>query len=87
MAAIQLTELTPAGYALLQDSESFLQELSENEMGILGGRTLTLVIGTVGTINGNISILGNTVITANANSINANSVSNVNTVVSAVGGY
>lgn len=85
MAAIQLTELTPAGYALLQDTESFLQELSEDEMGISGGKTYSIVIGTVGTINSNISILGNTVITANANSINANTISNVNTVVSAFG--
>lgn len=85
MAAIQLTELTPAGYALLQDTESFLQELSDDEMGISGGRAYTVAIGTVGTINGNISIFGNTVITANANSINANTISNVNTVVSAFG--
>lgn len=85
MAAIQLTELTPAGYALLQDTESFLQELSEDEMGLSGGKTSTIAIGTVGTINSNISILGNTVITANANSINANTISNVNTVASVLG--
>ncbi len=37
MATIQLSELRPAGYVLLSDSESFMSNLSEEELGLQGG--------------------------------------------------
>jgi hypothetical protein len=76
MAAIQLTDLTPAGYALLQDSESFLQELSENDMRTVGGKKFQSLV-----VIGDISIFVATVVTANTNTINANTISNRNTLV------
>ncbi len=38
MASITITELRPASSELLLDSESFLNELNEQEMSIYGGR-------------------------------------------------
>ena len=37
MAEIKITELRPAGSELFQDSESFLNELNDQEMSIVGG--------------------------------------------------
>lgn len=37
MSIIQILELSPAGTELFQDSESFLTELSDQEVEILGG--------------------------------------------------
>lgn len=37
MADIKITELLPAGSELFQDSESFLNELNEQEMSVFGG--------------------------------------------------
>ncbi len=37
MASIKITELRPAGSELLVDSESFLNELNEQELSIYGG--------------------------------------------------
>ncbi len=73
MASIKISELRPAGSELFQDSESFLQELGAQEMGIAGGAT---VAATITLINNSVivrSVIGNTV--------NANTVGNVNTVV------
>lgn len=41
MANITISELRPAGSELFQDSESFLNELGEREMGsVIGGITV-----------------------------------------------
>ena len=50
MAVIKISELRPAGSELFQDSESFLNELNDQEMSTLGGGDLfisqaTLSIG------------------------------------------
>ncbi|NJM71889.1 MAG: hypothetical protein HC862_17755 [Scytonema sp. RU_4_4] len=37
MADIKITELRPAGSELFQDSESFLNELNDQEMSVFGG--------------------------------------------------
>lgn len=45
MASIKISLLRPAGFDLLQDSESFLNDLSKQEMvTIAGGATLSEVI-------------------------------------------
>ncbi|OUL17854.1 hypothetical protein [Nostoc sp. 106C] len=66
MAVIKISELRPAGSELFQDSESFLNELSEN-------REVDQVLGGL-----------NTIATANANTLNANTFTNVNTIRSIV---
>ncbi|MDJ0567645.1 MAG: bacteriocin [Pleurocapsa sp. MO_192.B19] len=44
MAKIKLSELRPAGSELLQDSESFLNELSDRELeNVVGGHTINSV--------------------------------------------
>lgn len=52
MAVINISELHPAGSELFQDSESFLNELNNQEMGSILGN------GLVGIITGQISISG-----------------------------
>lgn len=44
MSFIQISELRPVGSELFQDSESYLQELSSQEIGTIegGGRRLVL---------------------------------------------
>ncbi|WP_017314965.1 hypothetical protein [Mastigocladopsis repens] len=37
MANIKISELRPAGAELFQDSESFLNELNDQEMSVFGG--------------------------------------------------
>ncbi|OUL17856.1 hypothetical protein [Nostoc sp. 106C] len=66
MAVIKISELRPAGSELFQDSESFLNELSES-------REVDQVLGGL-----------NTIFTVNANTVNANTVTNVNTIRSIV---
>ncbi len=68
MASIKISELRPAGVELFQDSESFLNEIGEQEMGITGGYTVAISVSVI--IN---SKVGNTV--------NANTFGNLNTVV------
>ena len=56
MAEIKLSQLRPAGSELLQDSESFLNELNERELeNVVGGSTIISVASqntvSVGTIN------------------------------------
>ncbi|ARV61415.1 hypothetical protein BZZ01_24810 [Nostocales cyanobacterium HT-58-2] len=71
MAIIKISELRPAGSELFQDSESFLNELTEQEtVGLEGGFAFN---GTLG-----ISISAQTV---NGNTINANTAGNINTAV------
>ena len=66
MAVIKISELRPAGSELFQDSESFLNELSEN-------REIDQVFGGL-----------NSIYSVNANTINANTAGNVNTIRSIV---
>ncbi|OUL17855.1 hypothetical protein [Nostoc sp. 106C] len=66
MAVIKISELRPAGSELFQDSESFLNELSES-------REVDQVLGGL-----------NTIFTVNANTANANTFGNVNTIRSIV---
>lgn len=48
MAKIKLSELRPAGSELLQDSESFLNELSDRELeNVVGGDTIDSVASQV----------------------------------------
>jgi len=71
MAIIKISELRPAGSELFQDSESFLNELTEREVGgIEGGRFNVITIAASLTAQ---SVIGNTV--------NANTITNVNSVV------
>ncbi|MEH1909626.1 MAG: hypothetical protein V7L05_05490 [Nostoc sp.] len=74
MASIKISELRPVGSELFQDSESFLQELGAQEMGITGGFTIA---NSIANTAANSSVV---VATRNANSVNANTVGNVNTV-------
>lgn len=71
MASITISELRPAGSELFQDSESFLDELTDREMlGIAGGGKIKfsgiyvkdsfVVASIVGNTKGNVvSIVGN----------------------------
>ena len=71
MASIKISELRPAGSELFQDSESFLNELSDREMGAIEGGAFTVV---------GVSVSAQTVVSINGNTINANTIGNVNTV-------
>lgn len=45
MAEIKLSELRPAGSELLQDSESFLNELSDQELdNVVGGDGVVVIV-------------------------------------------
>ncbi|MEH2237038.1 hypothetical protein [Nostoc sp.] len=76
MASIKISELRPVGSELFQDSESFLQELGAQEMGITGGGFT--FANSIGNTAGNTSVV---VATKNANTVNANTYGNANTVV------
>ncbi|MHC5937796.1 hypothetical protein [Nostoc sp.] len=71
MASIKISELRPAGSELFQDSESFLQELGAQEMGITGGA----VVATLSVIK---SVVVNSKV---GNTVNANTIGNVNSIV------
>ncbi|AKG20535.1 hypothetical protein [Calothrix sp. 336/3] len=67
MAFIKISELRPAGSELFQDSESFLNELGEQEMAIAGGgynNTVASVISQA-SISVGISILTKSVVSQN----------------------
>ena len=56
MAEIKLSELRPAGSELLEDSESFLNELNDRELeNVVGGDSIVSVASqnsvSVGTVN------------------------------------
>jgi hypothetical protein len=82
MSSIKISELQPVGYELFQDSESFLYELSDNEIAVGGARVATVVVAPAPNVdvNINVSIVAISVVTANGNTINANTISNVNTI-------
>lgn len=45
MAKLKITELNPAGSELFQDSENFLEELSDRELGlVVGGVDINSVV-------------------------------------------
>jgi hypothetical protein len=48
MASIKISELRPAGSELFQDSESFLNELNEQEMMVSGGQLISDISITIG---------------------------------------
>jgi hypothetical protein len=76
MSAIKISDLRPAGADLFQDSESFLQELGDNDLvSVQGGRRGFQSIVVIG----DISVWAQTVFSANGNTINANTVGAVNT--------
>ncbi len=78
MNNIELSELDPVGSELFQDSENFLQELTEDEMeGIGGGGIFDFDFD----IDIKVTFFGNTIFTANTNTINANTVGNINSLV------
>ncbi|PLZ90294.1 hypothetical protein [Fischerella muscicola] len=53
MSTIQVTDLKPAGFGLFSDSESFLTELSGEEIGsISGGATPYVIIGFIARSSG-----------------------------------
>ncbi|MDZ8241875.1 MAG: hypothetical protein RMZ69_32860 [Nostoc sp. ChiQUE01a] len=47
MATIKIHDLSPAGSELFQDSESFLNELTDEELGVNGGLRIASVTVTV----------------------------------------
>ncbi|MDZ8109386.1 MAG: hypothetical protein RM338_27675 [Nostoc sp. DedQUE12a] len=47
MATIKIDDLSPAGSELFQDSESFLNELTDEELGVNGGLRIASVTVTV----------------------------------------
>jgi hypothetical protein len=51
MASIEISQLHPAGSELFQDSESFLSELNEQELGAIGGGTDRQLVTSVVYIN------------------------------------
>lgn len=73
MASIKVTELRPAGSELFQDSESFLNELSDSQIDHVVG-------GSRRRGGGNFLFTINTANTVVGNTINANTFGNVNTV-------
>ena len=74
MSEIKLSNLNPAGSELFQDSESYISELNEQEMGsVVGGFTLNAsAISVIGN-----SVIGNSIV---GNSVNANTLANNNSV-------
>lgn len=44
MATIAISDLRPAGAELFMDSESYMKDLSEAELGIEGGATPTILV-------------------------------------------
>jgi hypothetical protein len=84
MSNIRISELRPLGSDLFQDSESFLNELTNDEVhGLIGGRARSGRIGKTAVVDvGTVFI--NTIFSANANTINANTASNANTLQTAV---
>jgi hypothetical protein len=56
MADIKINDIQPAGAELFDDNESFMDEISNNELSrILGGKGLTLF----GNCHGDVTIFGN----------------------------
>jgi hypothetical protein len=56
---IKISELKPSGSALFQDSESFLEDLSDEDIAVVGGFNIAL--------NNNLNLLINLQISHNIN--------------------
>jgi hypothetical protein len=82
MSDLNIFELTPAGSELFDDSENYIQDLTEEEMDVAGAKSWGITgINVNASINGDISIFNNSIFTAVANSIVGNSVGNAVSVV------
>lgn len=44
MAKIAISDLRPTGYGLFSDSESYMTELTEDELGLQGGGISTVTV-------------------------------------------
>ena len=44
MSSIKINDIAPAGADLLLDSEGYLDDLTDNELGSVNGQTLTLSV-------------------------------------------
>jgi hypothetical protein len=83
MAKIKISELNPAGAELFQDSENFLEELSDRELGFVGGgvnvnSVVTQNSASVGSIQtATVVGISQTNVTVNISNVNASNV-NVN---------
>lgn len=58
MANIAISELRPAGADLFDGSESFMMELSDDELGITGGATPTITTSSKPCIVGAVFVVG-----------------------------
>jgi hypothetical protein len=61
MASIKISELCPPGSELFHDSESFLNQLNEQEFGLFGGGggfVLGILSGIISQANGSIASQG-----------------------------
>lgn len=50
MANINIYDLQPAGFGLFSDSESYMRELSENELAIQGGGWFRDALSFIGSV-------------------------------------
>ena len=48
MSSIKINDIAPAGADLLLDSEGYLDDLTDNELGSVNGQTLTLSVSVSG---------------------------------------
>ncbi|OUL17858.1 hypothetical protein [Nostoc sp. 106C] len=74
MPNIKISELQAVGYELLNDSESFLQELTDHEVVVVGQGVQVQSVAASGVV---VNLNFNNV---NGNTANANTFGNVNTV-------
>jgi hypothetical protein len=88
MAKLTISELNPAGSELFQDSENFLEELSDRELGfVAGGADINSVVTqnsvSVGSIQtATIVGISQTNVSVNISNVNASNVNvNVNATV------
>jgi len=73
MSSIKVIDLCPTGAELFHDSESFLNELSDDEMSIVGAGRFGKFQSLVNVV---INITSNTVFTVNGNTVNGNTFGN-----------
>lgn len=84
MSKLTISELHPVGFELLQDSESFLNELTDDELENVGGyRTFTIfwssILKTI--VSQSFSkITAQSVNSINGETLNGRTVSNVNSI-------
>jgi hypothetical protein len=77
MPSINISDLRPVGSELFEDSENFIYELTDNELVFVQGQGR---FDSIVNVNVNASnIVAVSAITANGNTINANTIGNANT--------